>query len=162
MSKNSNLLSVTLVLTAAIVVTSGVRLLAAGAGSLLRAKAPVVSDDGPRASVSTAGAADDAKIGFLIPSQCRPREGSEGPDGPYDEWPAPHTTECALAEACIASGYGLWVMEEKAFYRLDAAGQKLALVYFRTTERPSYNKVEIVGDFSDAEAVEIHEMTLTD
>ena len=54
------------------------------------------------------------KVGFLIPSQCQPREGGARPEGPYDEWPAPHTTECALAEACIASGYGLWVMEEKA------------------------------------------------
>lgn len=104
----------------------------------------------------------ESKIGFLIPSQCQPREGATPPKGPYDEWPAPHTTECALREACIASGYGLWVMEEKAFYRFDEAGQKLALDYFRTTERTSYHKVAIVGDFSDAESVKILEMKSTD
>ena len=104
----------------------------------------------------------ELKIGFLIPSQCQPREGATKSNGSSDEWPAPHTTECALAEGCIASGYGLWVMDEKAFYRLDEAGQQLALEYFRTTKRTSYNKVEIVGDFADADSVEIFEMTLTD
>ena len=104
----------------------------------------------------------ESKTGFLIPNQCRPVEGAARPKGPYDEWPAPHTTECALRQACIASGYGLWVMEEKAFYRLDEAGQQLALDYFRTTRRTSYNKVEITGDFSDAEAVRIFEMNETD
>ena len=104
----------------------------------------------------------ETKIGFLIPSQCQPTEGATRPKGPYDEWPAPHTTECALEEACIASGYGLWVMEEKAFYRLDEAAHELALDYFRTTQRTSYNKVEIVGDFADTESVEIFEMRPTD
>lgn len=104
----------------------------------------------------------ESKTGFLIPSQCRPDEGAARPQGPYDEWPAPHTTECALREACIASGYGLWVMEDKVFYRLDETGQQLALDYFRTTRRTSYNKVEIIGDFRDAEAVRITEMNETD
>lgn len=104
----------------------------------------------------------ESKTGFLIPSQCQPREGATRPEGPYDEWPAPHTTECALAEACIASGYGLWVMKEKAFYRLDEAGQQIALEYFQATKRTSYNKVEIVGDFTDEQSVEIIEMRPTD
>ncbi len=53
-------------------------------------------------------------------------------------------------------------MEEKVFYRFDEAGQELALDYFRTTKRTSYNKVEVVGDFGDAESVRILEMKLTD
>ncbi len=104
----------------------------------------------------------ETKTGFLIPSQCQPQEGAARPKGPYDEWPAPHTTECSLREACIASGYGLWVMDEKTFYRFDEAGHTLALDYFRTTRRTSYNKVEIVGDFGDVESVEIFEMQPTD
>ena len=75
----------------------------------------------------------ESKIGFLIPSQCRPTGSGARPEGPYDAWPAPHTTECALAEGCIASGYGLWVMEEKAFYRLDEAGQERALEHPATS-----------------------------
>lgn len=135
MSKGKKTVGTVLALTAALVVISGLDLLAAGR---------------------------ESKTGFLIPSQCQPREGGSRPEGPYDEWPAPHTTECALAEGCIASGYGLWVMDAKAFYRLDEAGQARALEYFRTTKRTSYNKVAIIGDFSDAESVEIFEMKLTD
>ena len=115
-----------------------------------------------RESSAARESAEETKIGFLIPSQCQPREGAKRPDGPYDEWPAPHTTKCALRDACIASGYGLWVMDEKTFYRFDAAGHDLALEYFRTTQRTSYNKVEIVGDFTDIAAVRIIEMTPTD
>ena len=112
--------------------------------------------------VSADKGASVRKIGFLIPSQCKPVDGMKGPEGPYDEWPAPHTTECALSPACIESGYGLWVMDEKTFYRFDDAGQQQALDYFRTTARTSYNKVAIVGDFRDAESTRIVEMELTD
>jgi len=105
---------------------------------------------------------EESKTGFLIPSQCQPSDGAAAPDGPYDDWPAPHTTACALREACIASGYGLWVMEDDAFYRFDEAGQALALAYFRTTKRTSYNKVAIAGDFEDPESVEVFEMEPTD
>lgn len=104
----------------------------------------------------------ERKVGFLIPSQCKPVDGMKGPEGPYDEWPAPHTTECALRKGCIESGYGLWVMDEKTFYQFDGEGQQQALDYFRTTVRTSYNKVAIVGDFRDAEATRIVEMNSTD
>ncbi|MEE8583805.1 MAG: hypothetical protein V3T83_03030, partial [Acidobacteriota bacterium] len=49
----------------------------------------------------------EAQTGFLIPSQCKPEEGKvPQPKGNTDAWPAPHTTDCALRPACIASGYG--------------------------------------------------------
>ena len=110
---------------------------------------------------SPAAAATETKIGFLIPSQCKPEEGVKPePKGSTDAWPAPHTTECALQPACIASGYGLWVQDR--FYRLDEAGQERALEYFRTTKRTSYNKVRLTGDFSDPEAVTVESLELTD
>jgi len=88
----------------------------------------------------------ERKTGFVIPSQCRPRADAKKPNGPYDEWPAPHTTECALQDACIASGYGLWA--EGTFFRFDEDGQSLALEYFKGTRRTSYNKVEVTGVFT--------------
>ena len=91
----------------------------------------------------------ETKTGFLIPSQCQPRPGMTKPKGSYDDWPAPHTTECALREACIKSGYGLWA--EDKFFRFDEKGQKIALEYFKTTKRTSYNKVEVLGEFRDGQ-----------
>lgn len=105
--------------------------------------------------------ASTTKVGFLIPSQCKPEEGVKPePKGATDAWPAPHTTACALRPACIESGYGLWV--EDRFFRLDEAGQKDALEYFRTTRRTSYNKVRLTGDFSDPQAVKVESLELTD
>lgn len=98
------------------------------------------------ASVGTL-AETEKKTGFLIPSQCKPEEGKvPQPKGSTDAWPAPHTTECALRPACIASGYGLWVQDR--FFKFDEEGQRKALKYFRTTKRSSYHKVEVRGDFS--------------
>jgi hypothetical protein len=89
----------------------------------------------------------ETKTGFLIPSQCKSEEGKvPQPKGSTDAWPAPHTTECALRPACIASGYGLWVRDH--FVMFDEEGQKKALKYFQTTKRTSYHKVEVRGDFS--------------
>ena len=105
-------------------------------------------------------AGSETKTGFLIPSQCQPREGMKRPEGPYDAWPAPHTTACSLQPACIESGYGLWVVDR--FYRFDEAGQQKALSYFRTTKRTSYNKVRVTGNFEDSEAVRVDEIVLTD
>lgn len=89
----------------------------------------------------------ERKSGFVIPSQCQPREGGARPSGPYDDWPAPHTTKCALEDACIASGYGLW--SEGRFYRFDEKGQALALEYFKSTRRTSYHKLEVLGEFDE-------------
>ncbi len=93
----------------------------------------------------------ETQTGFLIPSQCQPKgEGVPQPKGSTDAWPAPHTTDCALEPACIKSGYGLWVKDR--FYLLDKKGQELALAYFETTPRTSYNKVAITGAFSNGRA----------
>jgi hypothetical protein len=99
------------------------------------------------------------KVGFLIPSQCQPQEGAKKPEGPYDDWPAPHTTECALLEACIKSGYGLWA--EDRFFRFDESGQEMALEYFRSTPRTSYHKVEILGNFGGAK-VKVKKLRMVD
>ena len=108
-----------------------------------------------------ARAASETKVGFLIPSQCKSEEGVKPePQGATDAWPAPHSTACALRPACIASGYGLWV--EDRFYRLDEDGHELALEYFRTTKRTSYNKVRLTGDFSDALSVSVDSLEATD
>lgn len=98
------------------------------------------------AATAAVWGASETKTGFLIPSQCKPKEGVvPQPKGSTDAWPAPHTTECALRPACIESGYGLWVRDR--FLPFDEEGQKKALHYFRTTKRTSYNKVEVKGDF---------------
>lgn len=90
--------------------------------------------------------AQETRTGFLIPTQCQPKTaGVPQPKGSTDAWPAPHTTDCALEPACIKSGYGLWV--EDQFYRFDEKGQQLALAYFETTPRTSYNKVAVTGAF---------------
>lgn len=108
-----------------------------------------------------ATAASERKVGFLIPSQCKSEEGVKPqPKGATDAWPAPHTTACALQPACIESGYGLWV--EDRFYRFDAQSQAVALEYFRTTKRTSYNKVVATGDFGDPQSVAVHKLVPTD
>ncbi len=92
-------------------------------------------------------AKEETKTGFVIPSQCQPKtEGVPQPEGSRNAWPAPHTTACALEDACIKSGYGLWVQDR--FFRFDERGQEIALAYFETTPRTSYNKVAVTGDFS--------------
>lgn len=103
---------------------------------------------------------EETKTGFLIPSQCQPKtEGVPQPKGSTDAWPAPHTTVCALAPACIKSGYGLWV--EDRLYLLDENGQELALAYFETTPRTSYNKVAVTGEFTD-DSVEVRFLRMVD
>ena len=113
-------------------------------------------------SWSAAGlAAEETRTGFLIPSQCKSEEGVKPePKGATDAWPAPHSTACALRPACIESGYGLWVVDR--FYRLDKAGHEMALHYFQTTKRTSYNKVHVTGDFEDPEAVQVEKIVLAD
>ncbi len=109
----------------------------------------------------SARAATETKTGFLIPSQCKSEEGVKPqPKGSTDAWPAPHTTDCALQPACIESGYGLWV--EDRFFRLDEKGHEQALRYFKTTKRTSYNKVRLTGDFSNAQAVSVERIEITD
>lgn len=104
---------------------------------------------------------EEARIGFLIPSQCKPKESEKPqPKGSTDAWPAPHTTECALRPVCIESGYGLWV--EDRFYRFDEAGQQKALRYFQTSKRTSHHRVRVTGDFRDPSAVRVESIRLTD
>jgi hypothetical protein len=122
----------------------------------LRLDGREVSGTAELTRVKGAGAPHETKkTGILIPSQCQPKEGNTKPKGSTDAWPVPHTTECALREACIESGYGLWVVD--TFFRFDERGQQMALNYFKTTKRTSYNKVEVTGDFS-GEVVAVEEI----
>lgn len=106
-------------------------------------------------------AEQETMTGFLIPSLCQPKEGTKAePESSTDAWPAPHTTACALREACIKSGYGIWV--ENKFYRFGKNGQELALAYFQTTPRTSYHKVAVTGDFSNPKEVKVKFIRMVD
>jgi len=54
-----------------------------------------------------------------------------------------HTTECALADNCKASGYGLVI--GGTYHKFDAAGDKLAVDYLTTTKKESNLWVEVKG-----------------
>jgi hypothetical protein len=105
--------------------------------------------------------ATETHVGFLIPTQCKPEEGVKTrPKGSTDAWPAPHTTECALEKACIATGYGMWVVDR--FFKFDEHGHERALEYFRSTPRTSYNKVRVTGNFTDPQAVTVERLEMVD
>ncbi len=92
-----------------------------------------------------AGDPAETRIGYVIPSACSTPERI----GASHRHAKNHTTECALADSCQASGYGLW--SEGRFLRFDAKGHELALVYLTGTAREDDNLVSVTGKLREGE-----------
>lgn len=60
---------------------------------------------------------------------------------------ARHTRECALEEACAASGYGLFYGNGK-WVKFDANGDKLAQTMFEKSEKNNEFLVDVKGEVS--------------
>ncbi len=58
---------------------------------------------------------------------------------------AKHTKECALEEACAASGYGLFYGDGK-WVKFDEKGDKLALEMFEKSKKGNDFKAEVTGE----------------
>jgi hypothetical protein len=60
---------------------------------------------------------------------------------------AKHTKECALEEACAASGYGMFYDNGK-WIKFDENGDKLAKVMFEKSEKTSDFMADVKGEMS--------------
>lgn len=58
---------------------------------------------------------------------------------------AKHTKECALEEACAASGFGVFYGDGK-WVKFDAEGDKLALEMFEKSTKANEFKAEVSGE----------------
>ena len=83
----------------------------------------------------------ETREGYLMPTACKER----GAAGEAET----HTTECALKEGCVASGFGLLVNDD--FLEFDDTGDGLAKDYFLATDKVDHHVVHVKGDFSGAE-----------
>ena len=83
----------------------------------------------------------EAREGYLMPTACKER----GAAGEAER----HTTECALKEDCVTSGFGLLVDDD--FFEFDDTGDRLAEEYFRATDKVDHHLVHVKGDFGGAE-----------
>ncbi|HEU4388927.1 MAG TPA: hypothetical protein VFV34_14095 [Blastocatellia bacterium] len=54
-----------------------------------------------------------------------------------------HTKECALMEACVKSGYGMFV--DGKWYPFDSKGNDLAKILVQKTSRDDHLKVAVEG-----------------
>jgi len=94
------------------------------------------------AGLGLAFAADtETREGYLMPMACK----AQGAAGEADT----HTTECALKEGCVDSGFGLLVNDD--FFEFDDTGDRLAKEYFLATDKVDHHVVDVKGDFSGAE-----------
>ena len=60
---------------------------------------------------------------------------------------AEHDRECALADACVKSGYGVYTTDGK-FLLLDDGGNKKALAALKASKKADNLKVVVNGDVS--------------
>lgn len=54
-----------------------------------------------------------------------------------------HTRECALMDACVASGYGIVI--DGVFHKFDAEGSKQAEAIFRSTKKTDHITATVEG-----------------
>ncbi|MDT7604873.1 MAG: hypothetical protein QOF61_2870 [Acidobacteriota bacterium] len=92
--------------------------------------------------------------GYLIDNACA---GAPGDDKDSAEEAKEHKTSCALMPSCTASGFA--VAEGRKIYKLDEAGNKLALDVLNATKTKKGLKVEVEGT---VEGTTLHATKLTE
>jgi hypothetical protein len=90
--------------------------------------------------------------GYLVDQICAKRGvGFDGSD--LIHHPETHTLRCLKMPVCIASGYGIYVKDQKdtyVFYKFDQNGSDLALANIvNKTTKANNNVVEVTGKVKD-------------
>jgi hypothetical protein len=80
--------------------------------------------------------------GYLVDQACATKMEKAGPKKAMMK-AKNHTKDCALQDACKASGYGL--MSHGKFIKFDATGDKLASEYFDKTKKEKDIWVDVRG-----------------
>jgi hypothetical protein len=80
--------------------------------------------------------------GYLVDVKCGTARASEA------GFPADHTKDCMLMDACMKSGYGVMTADKKLI-KFDAAGNKMALVLLKKTNKDKDWKVTVKGTMKD-------------
>jgi hypothetical protein len=90
--------------------------------------------------------------GYLADVLCATQPSGKAADGTNMKTEAEkHTTACALAAPCMASGYGLEINEGTAmaknyvFYKFDKKGSDMALKILKNTKKARGVSVEVKG-----------------
>jgi hypothetical protein len=102
--------------------------------------------------------------GYLADVLCATKPNGIANDGTNMKTEAEkHTTACALAAPCAASGYGLEINEGTAtaknfaFYKFDKKGSDLAAKILKHTKKKSGVLVEVKG-MKEAGMIKVHSM----
>ena len=90
------------------------------------------------ASVALVRAQAQTVSGYLVDVKCGTARANEA------GFPADHTKECMLMDACMKSGYGVMTADKKLI-KFDAAGNKKALALLKATNRDKEWKVTVTG-----------------
>jgi hypothetical protein len=91
------------------------------------------------ASFACAGSAAQVK-GVLMDKMCSMEAAKKG-----QKFAASHDPKCALDDACMKSGYGVFTADNK-FLTLDAAGNAKAAAALKATKKTDNLMVTVEGD----------------
>lgn len=80
--------------------------------------------------------------GYLVDVKCGAARANEA------GFPAEHTKDCMLMDACMKSGYGVMTAEKKLI-KFDAAGNKKAVELLKATNKDKDWKVAVKGTMKD-------------
>ena len=80
--------------------------------------------------------------GYLVDVKCATSRANDA------GFPAEHTKDCMLMDACMKSGYGVMTADKKLI-KFDAAGNKKALALLKATNRDKEWKVTVTGTMKD-------------
>ncbi len=94
------------------------------------------------AAVAGAQAQATAVAGYLVDVKCGTTRANDA------GFPAAHTKDCLLMDACMKSGYGVMTADKKLI-KFDAASNKKALAFIKATEKDKEWKVTVKGTVKD-------------
>jgi hypothetical protein len=80
--------------------------------------------------------------GYLVDLKCATTRANDA------GFPADHTKECMLMEACVKSGYGVMTADKKLI-KFDAAGNAKANALLKATNRDKDWRVTVKGTMKD-------------
>lgn len=102
-------------------------------------------------AASKARTVETTFTGYLADVQCgHAGKSKDGTD--LSVHPEKYTLECALSEECMASGYGLFMKDEKGVYKFfpfDADGSRMALAVLQKSTRKDGLLVELKYEKKD-------------
>ena len=84
--------------------------------------------------------------GYVVDVKCA-AEHAKGKPEDVMKFAAAHTRECALEEACVKSGYGIFA--DGQWFPFDAKGNELAKAMFEKTQKKDRIKVTVEGTKSE-------------